>query len=162
MVALELSLAARNLTLRIRERLADGAALSSQSILWQDASRGRLLIHPPTLVVRLVDGWLLCNLDAETDQTKRQQLQFVFFLGRRGDGDGPQAAATINAPSLLSAQLAAMWGAELQRVLWDAVLDAVEACVHRAEAAHRGQPLTLGGFHVDDDMFRVSVLVGAA
>lgn len=161
MVALELSLAARDLAQRMRRRLGDPAARAASAVVWQDPAAGRLLIHPDTLAVRLVDGWLLCNLDVETDETRRQRLQFVFFVGRPRDPAGLQAAGTINAPSLAAARLAAAWGAELQRVLWDAVLDAIEACVHRAQAQRDAEPVQLLGFHAGDDTFGVTVIAGS-
>jgi hypothetical protein len=161
MVAFELSIAGRDLARRMRDRLRGAAPATARSVIWQDAAGQRVLIHHTTLAVRLVDGWLLCDLDVETDQTGRQRLQFVFFAGRPGDDAGPQAGGTINAPALTAARLAGAWGAELQRVLWDGVLDAIEACVHRADEQHRQrEPITLSGFHVRDDVFGVSVLVG--
>ena len=144
MVALTLSIPISPLATRMRDRLG-GSAARGPTIVWQQPGGQRLLVYINSLEARPVDGWLLCNLDAATDQTKRQRLQFVYFLGRRGEGDRQQAAATINAPTVQAAQLAATWGSELQRVLWDAVLDAVEACVHRASVQHDGKPITLQG-----------------
>ncbi len=87
-------------------------------------------------------------------------MQFVFFLGKAGDGDGPQAGATINAPTPGGAQVAACWGADLQRVLWDAVLDAVEVCIHRAGTQLPNQKMTLQGFYCTNEAICAQVLVG--
>src|SRR5437016_10994840 len=110
------------------ERLRGGS--QSAQVVWQSPTQ-RVLVHTESLVVRSLDGWLVANLDLETDQTKRRTIQFVFYLGRKNESDGVQAACTINAPSPEAAALADAWGRDLQRVLWDAVLDGVEACLAR-------------------------------
>jgi hypothetical protein len=88
-------------------------------------------------------------------------LQFVFFLGKKREGDGTQAGATINATTAQAAQLAEQWGAQVQRVLWDAVLDAIEAAVHRAGERKPKTELTLRGFHCTNEALNVEVLTGA-
>ncbi|HEV2069815.1 MAG TPA: hypothetical protein VGR26_08480 [Acidimicrobiales bacterium] len=155
MASLTVSISTRELTQRLRERLEPG---KSGTVIWQDGG-DRVLLFAGRLRARSVDGWLLCDLDVQTDQTDRQTLQFVFYLGQRGDGDGPRAAATINAPTLAQAQLADRWGADIQRVLWDGVLDAVEVAVANfGDAAEEAVLLT--GFHVDAEDLHVDVLVG--
>lgn len=158
MIALKLSIVAGELGRRMRDRLR-GAATTARVVVWQQAGQ-RLLIYPDTLNTRFLDGWLVCNLDVETDQTRVQTLQFVFFLGKELESDGQQAAATINAPTVEAAQVAAAWGPELSRVLWDAVLDVIEASVHHASTQQRGLPVTLQGFHCTSDAVHVHVLVG--
>ncbi len=113
------------------------------------------------LQVRSVAGWLLCDLPARTDETGLCTLQFVYFLGRHGDGDGLRAAATINAPTLGAAQVADRFGSDLQRVLWDAVLDAVEASVREAREQHAPEAIALCGFRCDATHIHVDVVVGA-
>src|SRR5262245_14447954 len=129
MTAFELSFPTALLGRRMMERLR-GSAPSFQ-VVWQDHGR-RLLVHADSLGARSVDGWLLVNLDVEADQTKRCTLQFVFYLGKKGESDNLHAACAINAPTPQAAYLADAWGRDLQRVLWDAVLDGVEACMARA------------------------------
>lgn len=155
----KLSIAASEVGRRLVERLQGSGATTATKFLWQRDDQ-RLLVHADSLAYRFVDGWLICNLDLETDQTQRQTLQFVFFLGESTEGDGLQASCTINAPSVGAAQLAAGWGEEVQRVLWDAVLDAVEAAVYHAETLKPGVKLTVGGFHCTADALHVQVLGG--
>lgn len=158
MIAFELSIATADLRRRMVDRLQGGTL--APKVVWQSQGR-RVLIHSDSLVARSLDGWLLVNLDVETDQTKRRTLQFVFYIGRKAEGDGVQAACTINAPTPEAAQLADAWGRDLQRVLWDAVLDAIETCVARAGTKAGTQPLTLHGFVSNAQSIIVTVLAGA-
>ena len=160
MIALKLSIATSELAQRMRERLRGAGSTTASNIVWQRQANQRVLIYTDTLNVRSVDGWLLCDLGVQTDQTGRCTLQFVFFLGRQGEGDGPRAATTINAPNRPAAQVADRWGADIQRVLWDAVLDAVEASVQHAGTQRPGEQLMLGGFHCDGSAVHVDVLAG--
>ncbi len=160
MPALRLSISAADLTRRLRERLRGDPPHAATRVVWQRDSDS-VLVNTDSLNVRLLAGWLLCNLDLETDQTGRQTLQFVFFLGSVGEGDGLQAACTINAAAPGAAQLAAAWGHDLQRVLWDAVLDAIELTVYHAESLNKGAPITLGGFHCTQDAVVIDLLAGA-
>lgn len=157
MTAFELSIATTDLAKRMRDRLHGGTTMPQ--VLWQKQT-SRILIHVDRLIVRSLDGWLLVNLDLESDETKRQLLQFVFYLGKRDEGDGVQAACTINAATPQASQIADAWGRDLQRVLWDAVLDAVETCVARVSAQVGAQPVTLGGFFSNPQSIVVSVLAG--
>ena len=158
MTALELSIATTDLSRHCAERLRNGSATAD--FVWQSGTR-RLLLHTGSLAVRSLEGWLLVSLDAETDQTGRATLQFVFSMGKRTSGNSVQAACTINAPTAQAAQIADAWGRDLQRVIWDAVLDGVEACVARAALLqNRGQALTLAGFFTDAQSVIVSVLAG--
>ena len=157
MTALELSIATSDIARHCTERLRNGA--TSPDVVWQTGTR-RILLRPGTLVVRSLEGWLLINLDVESDSTGRATLQFVFSMGKRDSGNGVQAACTINAPTPQAAQLADAWGRDLQRVLWDAVLDGVEACVARAAAQTKTPPVTLAGFFTDAQSVIVTVLAG--
>jgi len=157
-IAFELSIATSDLGKRMAERLRGGAAAAK--VVWQSDGR-RVLVHTDSVAVRSLDGWLLANVDLETDQTKKRTLQFVFYLGKQSETVNVNAACTINAPTPEAAQLADAWGRDLQRVLWDAVLDGVEACVARVAAQVGSQPVTLGGFFSNPQSLVVSVLAGA-
>ena len=115
----------------MRARLSGLATRPTPELLWQRDGR-QVLIDAASLEVRSVDGWIVCDIDVRCDQTGPAKLQFVFYLGEKDDGDGVHAAGTIAAPQLAAAQLADVWGSDLQRVLWDAVLDVVEVSVARA------------------------------
>lgn len=158
MAALRLSIPATDLARRLKERLRGDSPDSAASVVWQRDSDS-VLVNTDTLTVRLLDAWLLCSLDLRTDQTGPQTLQFVYFLGRVSEGDGLQAACTINAATPGAAQIAAAWGSDLQRVLWDAVLDAIEMMVYHAEASKKGK-ITVGGFHCTADAIFVDLLAG--
>ena len=60
----------------------------------------------------------------------------VFFLGSPQDGDGTSAAVRINAATREAATLAEVWGDDLQRVIRDAVLDAIQI----AQRVNRERP----------------------
>ena len=156
MLALQLSIRTVELAERMRDRLTGPGEPASPSVVWErDGSR--VLLDAGSLTVRTVEGWLLCQLDAHSDATGTATLQFIFYLGTAQDGAGVQAAATINAPQLAAAQLADMWGEDVQRVLWDGVLDAVEASLYRAGEADPGARLTLAGFHCDSETIGIDV-----
>jgi len=156
---LTLTIAGEDITGRIGERLVPGAPASKQ-VVWLD-NGDRVLIHGESLKTRLTGGWLICDLDLEADPAGKQTVQFVYFLGNGTTGDGLNAGCTVNAPTAGAAQLADRWGTSVQRVIWDAVLDAVEACVFHAGTQSPGQKLTLAGFHATDTALIVNVLTGA-
>lgn len=160
MPALRLSISATDLTRRLKERLRGDPPNAATRVVWQ-RDGDSVLVNTDSLTARLLDGWLVCNLDLQTDQTGRQTLQLVYFLGKNGEGDGLQAACTINAATTGASQLAAAWGEDVQRVLWDAVLDAIEMMVYHAESLKKGTPITLGGFHCTRDTIVVDLLAGA-
>ena len=160
MNALRLSIGEAELADRMRHRLRGAAAAAAAKVVWQqDASL--LLIHLDSLQARCRDGWLLCSLQVQTDPTGLQTLQLVFFLGRIGKADGLQASCTVNAPTAGAARIAAVWGEDLQRVLWDAVLDALEAGVHHAGTLMNPKDrITLAGFHCGAGEVHVEVVAG--
>jgi hypothetical protein len=158
MIALQVTLSAIDLGQRMRFRLGGGS--SAPSVVWQRKGQ-RVLLHLDSLNVRALDGWLLCSLDLDTDATQRQSLQFVFFLGTDGEGDGLTAAGTLNLATVTAAQLAELWGADVQRLLWDAVLDGLEAALALARQQHPTDPIVLEGFTCGPDELRVHVLAGA-
>jgi hypothetical protein len=158
MTAFELSIATAEIGRRLMTTLRAGGATAD--VVWQNGTR-RLMVHTSSVVARAVEGWLLVNLDCETDQTKRCTLQFVYYLGKRAEGNGIEAACTINAATVEASQIADGWGRDLQRVIWDTVLDGVEACVARmATQLGTTQPVTLGGFFTDGTSLIVSILAG--
>ena len=159
MPAVTVSLAAADLGKRLQERLRGLSAAAGNTVLWQQ-NANRVLVHVDSLQSRLLNGWLLCNLDLQSDQTGRQTLQFIFFLGDDSNGNGISAGATINAPSAPAAQLAELWGATVQRVLWDAVLDTLEAMLDQTAARFSGQPVALGGFQASQNGLSAVVLAG--
>ena len=161
MNALQVSISVADLTERMKQRLSGLDLTPPARIVWDDEGQ-RVLLHLDSLRTRIVDGWLLCQLDLETDPTKRRTLQFVYFLGVPSEADGLQAASTINASTVEASQLADRWGAQVQRVLWDAVLDGVEASVRHTKEQYPGQPVLLGGFNAGANALQVRVLAGNA
>ncbi len=158
LVALKLSTPASDLAVRMKERLRGNAIATARSVVWQRHDGDRILIDLTTLKLKVLDGWLLCSLDAQTDQTGRANLQIVFFLGRPQEADGLQAAVTINAATPAATQIAAVWGEDLQRVLWDVVLDVLEASVWQASIQQKDQPVTIQGFHCASDTLHAEVV----
>lgn len=156
MAALRLSISATDLVQRLKGRLRGDPPNAATRVVWQRDS-DTVLVNTDALSIRLLDAWLLCNLELQTDQTGPQILQFVYFLGKSGEGDGLQAACTINTSTPGAAQIAAAWGHDLQRVLWDAVLDAIEVMVYHAESSKKGS-ITVGGFHCTADAIFVDLL----
>jgi len=73
-----------------------------------------------------------------------------------------QAAATINAASVATSQLADRWGAQVQRVLWDAVLDGIETSIRHVKEQQPGQRVQLLGFTGATNLLNVKVLAGNA
>lgn len=159
MASLKLTLDDAELGLRLRERLGGAQPVRGAWVVWEKEQR-RVLLNLASVKSRFADGWLVCELDLKNDQVGRETLQFVFFLGTEREARGTQAAATINAATPDAAQLADQWGADLQRVLWDAVLDAIEAAVAKADRRRPGEKLTLRGFHCTSDALHVEVLTG--
>jgi hypothetical protein len=160
MLAFQVSISSADLASRMRDRLNGGSA--GTSVVWQRRGQRAIVYLDNTLRARALDGWLLCNVELETEPTGRQRLQFVYFLGTNGESDGLQAASTVNAATLPAAQLADVWGADIQRLLWDAVLDGIEAALAEARRQHPADPVTLEGFLCGPDELRVRLLAGVA
>lgn len=152
-----LSVSSGEVVRRMRDRLR--GASTAPKVVWQHRGQ-RALLHADALNGRLLDGWIVCELPVQTDQTGVQRLQFVFHVGKPGEADGLQAAATVNASTLEGAQLADAFGASIERVLWDAVLDCLEGMVAHAAAQKPGQPLTLGGYACTGEALSAEILVG--
>ncbi len=151
----EISLPAGDLSQRMNDRLLGSG--SGRVVVWQGLA-GSVLLHLETLRTRLLDGWLLVNLDLESDQTGQQTLQFVFCMGAANNGDDENATATINVANSNAAVLADGWGDAVRRVLWDAVLDGVEAAVAGAKQQAGSTSLMLTGFHTNAQALVVSVV----
>jgi hypothetical protein len=151
------SIPSPEITQRVRFRLLAGAAAASRAVLWERDGR-RVLLHVSSLRAVMRDGWLLVNLTLQTEPTGPRTLQFVFFLGSDGEGDGTQAGATIHCDSREAAQLAQLWGDDLQRTIWDGVLDVIEGTVVLAERHHRGRSLAVLGFSSSADQLHVDIL----
>lgn len=144
---------------RILYRLRGGTAAAPRLLLWQQGER-RLLLHLNTLRVSVKDGWLMVNLTVETEPTGRRVLQFVFFLGTEGEGDGTSAGGTIHTDSREGAQIAQPWGDDLRRAIWDGVLDIIEGSITHAERRADRQSLRVVGFSCSDDQLHVDILTG--
>ena len=158
MEAVSLIVGPQDVQIRIRQRLT-GLNREARGVVWQLGGHS-VLIHTESLQARFLRGWLLVSLFLETNQTGRCLLEFVFFLGAAQDGDGNTAAARINAASRAATQLAEIWGDDLQRVIWDAVLDVMEASLSRVRHQYGNQPMTLRGFQVSPEGLQVSVIAG--
>ena len=160
MVAVNVAIPAGELIKRMKDRLRMPAAGAVNTVVWQRGSdRAILLID--SLKTKFLDGWLLCSLDLQSDGTGRRTLQFVFYLGTEQDAGSLHGACAMNLATPQAAQLADVWGADLRRVLWDAVLDAIEAAVQLTSDKKRGLALTLEGFGCTPKRLQVSILAGA-
>lgn len=143
-------------TLAVAVPAANGGPPSQ--IVWQE-NGDSVLLHIDSLKARFTGGWLLCALDLESDQSDRQNVQFLYYLG--GDASsGTNAAAVVNAPIAAAAPVAERWGTAVQRVIWDAVLDALDAAVFKAGTQAPNQKLTLGGYFATDAGLQATVFAG--
>jgi hypothetical protein len=159
MTSVSLTIGTTDVQARIRQRLA-GLNPSARRVVWRSATHA-VLIYADRTQARLLRGWLVVGLELETDQTGRHPLELVYFLGRAQDGDGPGAAVRINAATREAAMLAEVWGDDLQRVVWDAVLDAIQVALQRARRDHPDEPLTLRGFLATPEGLQVTAVAGA-
>ena len=158
MTSLSLSIGSADVQARVRQRLT-GLNPAARRVVWRSATQA-VLIYVDRIQARLLRGWLVVGLELETDQTGRQSLELVYCLGSRQDGDGTGAAVRINAPTRDGAMLAEVWGDDLQRVIWDAVLDAIQVALQRAGREHPNEPLTLRGFLATPEGLQVNVVTG--
>ena len=145
---------AREVAERIGVRLRSGTRGTPRAVIWERDGR-RLVLHLSTLAVELRDGWLLVDLLVQAGETGRQRLQFVFYLGEDGDGDGARAGGTIHTTRVDATRIADFWGEGLQRVVWDGVLDVIEGSVELSEERARGAPVSLLGFSSTDGFLHV-------
>ena len=159
MPILNVSLSADQLAKRMQDRLRGLSVPPAITLLWQQQNN-RVLIFADSLKARILTGWLLANLDLQSYETGRQTLQFVFYLGAPGQGDGLHAGATVNASNPQASKLAEVWGVSIQRVLWDAVLDALEVFIGQAAAQNPGQPVVIQGFQANPNALAAVLLAG--
>lgn len=159
MRANSLTVGAAELERRIRQRLM-GVESAARHVVWQTAEQS-VLIRTDRVRVRLLEGWLVVSVELDTDQTGRQSVELVYRLGSPGSGGGTGAAVKINAATPEALALAEVWGADLQRIVWDAVLDAIEVAVRTIRAKAPREPLVLRGFQVDREGFAVDIVTGA-
>jgi hypothetical protein len=158
MDSVSLTIAAADVQARIRQRLA-GLNPTARRVVWRSPSHA-LFIYADRTQARLLRGWLVVRLELETDQTGRHPLELVYFLGAPREGDATGAAVRINAATREAAMLAEVWGDDLQRVVWDAVLDAIQLALQRARRDHPNEPLTLRGFLATPEGLQVNVVTG--
>jgi hypothetical protein len=149
-----LSIAIEELRERIHHRLS-GGRVDDSALVWREGDDD-LLLNLASLRSVCKPGWLLVELELEAGDSGRERLQLVYFLGRDGQGDGQKAATTIRTGSEAGLRIADRWGAALQRVVWDAVLDLVEGAVAWA-ARELGQTPELLGFTCSEAGLSVDV-----
>lgn len=159
MESLSLTVRAGDLLARIQHRLA-GLTPSARRVVWRSGAQA-VLIYTDQIRARLLQGWLVVGLDLESDQTGRRSLELVYFLGAPQDGDGLGAAVRINAATREAAMLAEVWGDDLQRVIWDAVLDAIQIALQTTRRQRPNDALTLRGFLATPEGLQVNVVAGA-
>jgi hypothetical protein len=159
MTSLSLTIGTSDLQARIRQRLA-GLNRTARRVVWRSATHA-VLIYADRIQARLLEGWLVVGLELETDQTGRVPLELVYCLGAPRDGDGTTGAVRINAATRDAAALADVWGDDLQRVIWDAVLDTIQLALERTRREHPREPLTLRGFLATRGGLQVDVVTGA-
>ena len=143
---------------RIRQRLS-GVDSDARHVVWQSGAN-TVLIRSDRVRTRLLDGWLLVSIELDTEQTGRRPLELVYRLGTKESGRGTAAAVKINAATAEATALAEIWGADLQRVVWDAVLDGIEAVLGAVRRKHPRDPLVLSGFHAGRTGLTVDVASG--
>jgi hypothetical protein len=139
----------------VRSRLAGSDARAAAPVAWGERSDA-LVINVPSVKVRIKDGWLLCAFDVNRPGEAKASLQLVYFLGRDGQGDDTSAASTVSAGGP-GVAIADAWGTQLQRVVWDGVLDALEGVLGQVGREHPARPLDLIGFCGIDDGLAVDV-----
>ena len=159
MESTQLAVGPQDLLNRIKQRVL-GANNTEHGVIWHSGSN-RVLILAESLQARVLRGWLLVSVGLQTDQTGRTLLEFVYFIGAPGEADGITAAVRINAATTEATQLAEVFGNDLQRVIWDAILDTIEVSLRTATRVFPNQPLTLRGFQAGPDGVLVDVLAGA-
>src|SRR5690242_2485042 len=103
MGAVSVSIPSGDLGPRMQARLR-GSSPASAAVVWQESGKS-VIVHVSSLKAKVLDGWVVCNLDLQADTTGRQTLQFVYFLGSSTDADGLHAAVTMNLSTPQAAQL---------------------------------------------------------
>jgi hypothetical protein len=145
---------------RVRLRVAGDAAPGAAAVAWGD-HRGTIVLHLSGLKLRATDGWLICNLDANTPGQPISTLQFLFRTAREDEANPLIIAGAIRSDEPV-ASLADEWGAVLQHIIWDGVLDIMEGVVNHAGKQSPGRALTLLGFLASEGAVQVEVQVAEA
>jgi hypothetical protein len=102
----------------------------------------------------LKKGWLLLQFGVQTQDTGLQALQAIYYLGQENAGANLQASATLQ-PAATAGNLDKLgaltqrWGDDLLRVIWDGVLDCIEAALQRLATQYPNQALTPLGIFSD-------------
>ncbi|MEZ4466486.1 MAG: hypothetical protein R3F60_08465 [bacterium] len=132
---------------RLPDRLAERLAARRRPgpVVWRDAG-DEILLHLDTLRVRFQGDALSVGLELECDETGRQAVQVVFYLG-----DRPQSmlVATEELPRG-DARVVGRWGRPLQEAL-------VSALVQLAEAAAAAQPRHVPALQLQQERLVLSV-----
>lgn len=157
MTVIRHSVAPTTIEALVRVRLAGGARTAPAAITWGERDEA-LILYLTSVKLRIRNGWLLCNVDASPPGGVRTTLQLLYFLGRAAQGDDTAAASTIHAPGTGTA-LADAWGLQLQRVVWDGVLDALEGVLATVAHQNAGKQLELIGYSGSDNGLDVDVEV---
>jgi len=158
MDSISLTIRTGDVLARIQQRLV-GLNPNARRAVWRSGSNA-VLIYTDNIRARLLRGWLVVGLDLETDQTGRCALELVYFLGAPKDGEGMGAAVRINAGTREATMLAEIWGDDLQRVIWDAVLDAIQIALQTARRERGTERLILQGFLATAEGLHVNVVTG--
>ena len=158
MDSISLTIRTGDVLARIQQRLV-GLNPNARRAVWQAGSNA-VLLYTDNIRARLLRGWLVVGLDLETDQTGRCALELVYCLGAPKDGEGTGAAVRINAATREAAMLAEIWGDDLQRVIWDAVLDAIQIALQTARRERATEQLVLRGFLATAEGLQVNVVTG--
>lgn len=153
MAVLRYSVASTTVAARVRSRLAGSDTRAAAPVAWGERDDA-LIIHVPSLKLRIRNGWLLCALDVNRPGNAKLSLQLLYFVGRDGQGDDTAASSTLTGGG---AAIVDAWGTQLQRVVWDGVLDVVESVVGQVGREHPGRPLDLVGFSGNADQLAVDV-----
>jgi hypothetical protein len=150
------SVAADQVAQRVRLNLTGDGGPTASTVAWGDY-HGTVVLHLSTLKFRAADGWLLCNLGVSVPGQTASTLQFLFRTALEDDPDPLVVAGGVRADDVSANALADDWGAILQRVIWDGVLDVIEGVVNHAESQSPGRALTLMGFLAAEGLVHVEV-----
>lgn len=158
MRAVTLGVRAEQVTERIGSRLL-GLGHDDRQVVWRRGPQ-TVLLRRDLIQTRFLPGWLVVSVVLQTDETGRVPLELVYFLGTDRDGDGDGAAVKINAGTPDATALAEIWGADLQRIGWDAVLDTIQGALAGLARRRPDEQLTIRGFRVGPEGLQVDVVVG--
>ncbi|NVB40587.1 hypothetical protein G6O69_22290 [Pseudenhygromyxa sp. WMMC2535] len=125
------------------------------NVVWQDRGSS-VAVYPSSLRLRVEAGFVVAAVDLETDQTGREAVEMVFFLGRSDRGDGLVATTTMDGDD--PSGLRTRWGEALRAALWDGVLDLVDAqLTSLRKQANKGGSY-LAGFHGSEKGLHLTIV----